>query len=257
MSYSGAPKLQAPGPFRADQLRPRDSYELSKGHPIQCLPTGGRGGRANLVGGSVLDTDPAVQGAAVDAGFSPEPGTLRAPDVSVGNVPDAPGWIRGTPPLAVEYADTGQDEEKLQEKIVDLLEAGTHFVWVVRLVGPRRVEVYEQGASVRVVTPGNRLAAPGILKNSVPVEALYDRDAAHEATLRNLLQRKGFESLEDVTTQGRLLEARAAVSRVLHRRKLPPSPEEQARIDACADLDTLARWIEEASVAGSAADALR
>lgn len=32
----------APGPFRADQLRPGDPYELSDGHPVRCMPTGGR-----------------------------------------------------------------------------------------------------------------------------------------------------------------------------------------------------------------------
>jgi len=26
------------GPFRADQLRPGDRYELSNGHPIYCAP---------------------------------------------------------------------------------------------------------------------------------------------------------------------------------------------------------------------------
>ena len=43
-----------------------------------------------------------------------EPGTLHAPDVAVGNVADEPGWVTGkAPPLAVEYADTGQDEAEL------------------------------------------------------------------------------------------------------------------------------------------------
>ena len=42
------------GPFRADQLRPGDPYELSHGHPIQCFPTGGRGSKATSVGAGVL-----------------------------------------------------------------------------------------------------------------------------------------------------------------------------------------------------------
>ena len=49
------------------------------------------------------------------------------------------------PPLALEYASIGQDEDGLQREIVDFLAAGTQLVWVVRLVGPRRVEVYEPG----------------------------------------------------------------------------------------------------------------
>lgn len=39
------------------------------------------------------------------------------PNIAVGNVPDDPGWVRGVPPLAVEYADVGQDEADLQSKI--------------------------------------------------------------------------------------------------------------------------------------------
>jgi hypothetical protein len=153
-------------------------------------------------GGEVLDTDPLVTEAGIDAGYTTEPGTLRAPDVSVGNVPDAPGWISGVPPLALEYADRGGEEDQLQTKIAELLEAGTRWVWVVRLVGPRRVEVYERDKPVSTLGPGQQLVAPGVLKNPVPVEALWDREAAHEVTLRNLLQRRGYESLEAVRQEG-------------------------------------------------------
>src|SRR5438132_6272917 len=52
------PQVGQSGPFRADQLRPGDSYELSDGHPIRCLPTGSRGGRAPSVGDGVLASDP-------------------------------------------------------------------------------------------------------------------------------------------------------------------------------------------------------
>lgn len=89
------------GPFRADQIRSGDPYELSSGHVIHCMTTGGLGSRATLVGGAVLDSDPAVESAGVDTGYSPSDDVLRAPDVAVGNVPDSPGWVRGAPPLAV------------------------------------------------------------------------------------------------------------------------------------------------------------
>jgi hypothetical protein len=87
------------GPFRADQIRSGDPYELSNGHAIPCSPPGGRGSRANLLGGSVLGSDPAVEEAGIDTGYSPTSDTLRAPDVAVGNVPDTPGWVQGAPPL--------------------------------------------------------------------------------------------------------------------------------------------------------------
>jgi hypothetical protein len=188
----------APGYVTADQVREGDYFEVSNGHRVECCPAGGRGGRANLVGASVLDTDPAVKSAAIDTGFSPNPKILRAPDIAVGDIPDAPGWVRGAPPLAVEYADTGQDEVQLQKKIKELFAASTEYVWVVRMEGPRRVEIYKNGDRMRTVDHTGVLVAPGILKNPVPVAALYDRAAAHEATLRNLLQRKGYTSLEEI-----------------------------------------------------------
>lgn len=196
------------GPFNADQIRPGDPYELSNGHAIRCMSTGGRGSDANAVGAAVLKSDPDVEEAGVDTGYSPEPGTLRAPDVAVGNVPKEPGWVKGVPPLAVEYADTGQDEEDLKLKISELLNAGTRWVWVVRLTGPRRVEVHERGQKMRLVHPGEELEAPGVLRNRVPVDALYDWEAGSKVTLRNLLQREGYESLDAVRDEGRLVALR-------------------------------------------------
>jgi len=107
-----------------------------------------------------------------------------------------PGWVPGAPLLAVEYVDTGWDEGELADKIQDLLEAGTRLFWVVRLNDPRRVEVHQPGKAMTIAKPGEELRAPGILANPVRVEALYDPEVAREATLRNLLQRRGYDSLE-------------------------------------------------------------
>src|SRR4051794_32567986 len=78
------------GPFRADQLRSGDPYELSHGHPVYCLPTGSRGAKATIAGAEVLSTDPAVRDIGADTGFSPAPDTLRAPDLAVGEIPGQP-----------------------------------------------------------------------------------------------------------------------------------------------------------------------
>ena len=266
------PSLLAPGPFRADQLRSGDPYELSNGHPIHCLPTGGRGSRANLIGAALLDSDPAVESAGVDTGFALTPGTLRAPDVAVGQVPDAPGWVQDqAPPLAVEYADSGQDEAELAARIADLLASGTRLLWVVRLVGPQRVEVHAPGVPPRLAYPGERLAAPGILQNPVPVAALFDRTAAHEVTLRNLLQRKGYRDLEQVReeawVQGEALgraegraEGRTAgkaegIGHLLARRFGPLPPWAAARI-AAASAAQLDAWLDGLLDAASIADLL-
>ena len=253
-----------PGPFRADQLKPGDPYELSGGHPIECLPVGGRGSRANLIGATILDSDPDVESAGVDTGFALTPDTLRAPDVAVGNVTDASGWVKGTaPPLAVEYADTDQDEAELTAKIADLLAAGTRLVWVVRLVGPHQVEIHAPESAMRLAYPGEVLAAPGILRNPVPVAALFDRDAAHEVTLRNLLQRKGYRDLEQVREDGKIegklegkIEGRAegrsegelaalrdALNLILDQRAFSIGPGQHAAIRECVDPDQLRRWL--------------
>ncbi|WP_437659365.1 Uma2 family endonuclease [Sorangium sp. So ce1182] len=261
------------GPFRAEHLRSGDPYELSNGHPVYCAPTGGRASGPNHLGSSVVGWDPAVKEAGVDTGYSVAPGTLRAPDIAVGNVPDRPGWVKGVPELAIEYADVGQDEEKLQEKIVDLLAAGTRLLWVVRLNGPRRVEVHEPRKAVRVVLPGQVLSAPGILKNPVRVEALYDRSEAEKATLTNLLQRHGYEDLDAVLAAGReegreegreagreegILEGkRDALRRVLDRRGLRLSKAAAAKISSCKSERELDGWLDRALVASTAAEVFK
>ncbi|MEM9693582.1 MAG: Uma2 family endonuclease [Myxococcota bacterium] len=260
-------KKEGRGPFRADQLKSGDRYELSDGHAVYCAPSGGDSSRANLVGASVLETDPAVEEAGVDAGYSNRPTDLRAPDVAVGNVPDRPGWIAGVPPLAVEYAGRGQSESELQAKIVDLLAQGTRYVWVVRLLGERRVEVYEPGRGMKTLRAGSRLTAPGILQNDVAVEALFDREAAHEATLRNLLQRKGYRDLEDVREQGRVRgveqgreqgreqESRAILLDLLQARFGPLSELHQRRVNR-APIDQVRGWLKRQLTAESLEEVL-
>ena len=181
----------------------------------------------------------------------------------VGNVTDAPGWVKGAaPPLAVEYADTGQDEVELTAKIADLLAAGTRLVWVVRLVGPHRVEIHAPESAMRLAYPGEVLAAPGILRNPVPVAALFDRNAAHEVTLRNLLQRKGYRDLEQVREDGKaeglgegeLAALRDALTLILDQRALSIKPERHAEIRECVDPNQLRRWLRLAIGATSESD---
>jgi hypothetical protein len=244
---TGTRKELGRGPLRADQLPDGSPYELSDGHPILCAPTGARGSKGNLLGAEVLETDPAVTAAGVDTGFSPEPGLLRAPDVAVGDIPDAPGWVRGVPRLALEYADTGQDEGELADRIRDLLSRGTELIWVVRMIGPRRVEVHQQGKTPRTIEDGKLLEAPGILRNAVPVSALYDRTSAHQAVLRNLLQRQGYESLDEVRAEGKAEGKALAIIAVLGSRGLVLPAAQHARILATTDEATLDRWLGRAA----------
>lgn len=137
--------LDGPGPFQPVHLPSGSTYELDRGHPVECLPTHVRGGRAQLNGALVIRTDPAVESVGVEVGYDLGGKTLRAPDVSVVPAGAGEAWGQKAPPLAIEYADRGQDEAELEQKIAQLLAAGTLAVWVVRLTLPRRVEVHEAG----------------------------------------------------------------------------------------------------------------
>jgi hypothetical protein len=57
--------------------------------------------------------------------------------------------------------------------------------------------------------------------------------------------------------QGRRWEARGTLRRVLALRKLALNAQQEQEIDACTDLTTLRRWLDQAIFAESAADALR
>ncbi|HRI63213.1 MAG TPA: hypothetical protein PK156_03220, partial [Polyangium sp.] len=156
--------------------------------------------------------------------------------------------------------DTGQDEPKRRQKIAGLLGEGTRLIWVVRLHGPRCVEVHMPNAPVRLARMGEVLEAPGILRNPVPVSALYDPQEAKRLALRNLLQAEGYENLQAVKDEGhhqgleqgleqgldkgRIVEARVSLRRVLARRKLSLSTENDARIEQCTDREMLERWLD-------------
>ncbi|WP_437997406.1 hypothetical protein WMF26_42565 [Sorangium sp. So ce185] len=236
-----ATRSDPPGPFRAAQIRPGDPYELSHGHPVFCLPSGGRASSAHLLGAAVVAWDPAVREAGIGTGYSPAPELLRAPHVAVGNVPDTPTWAPGAPALAIAYADLGEDEARLTQKIHDLLVAGTRWVWVVRLEAPRHVEVHAPGAPPRRAVPGELLHAPGVLQNPLEVEALYDRAAAQQAALANLLQREGHASLSSLrersVREGRTEGLQLAVREVCEVLGIVLSPDDDAsllELDAAA-----------------------
>ncbi len=197
----------------------------------------------------MLASDPAVQDVGVEVGFSPSPEILRAPDLAVGEIPDQPGWVQGVPPLAVEYADTGQDEADLQIKIRELFSAGTRYLWVVRLTGPRRVEVHQPGEAVRILHPGEQLTAPGVLANPVPVEALYDREAARRVIFSNLLQREGYADLEEVRAEGGMQSLRNAVIEVLSARGLAVDEDLRTVLERAHDPAILRSALRQAAVA--------
>jgi Uma2 family endonuclease len=181
---------------------PESYYELSDGHPIQCQPSGPRHGSSSVTGALPIATDPGAFATGFDVGYALDAKTVRAPDLSVGAMPDDAGWVDGCPALAVEYADRGQDPADLRRKISELLARGTKYVWVVHLTGRRRVVVHEKDQPPRLVTEEEYLEAPGVLSRKLPVRALYDREVANQHTLENLLRAHGYDSLDDVRKAG-------------------------------------------------------
>ena len=88
-----------------------------------------------------------------------------------------------------------------------------------------------------------------------------DRKAVERALLRRQawqVQRLEEQdaSWRDDVPEGRLTATRASLRRVLARRQLTPSKDDDARIDACTELATLERWLDRAITAVSVSDVL-
>ena len=64
------------------------------------------------------------------------------------------------------------------------------------------------------------------------------------------------EMREKLIVEGRVEEARSSLRHVLALRRLALSAEQEQR-DACADLDTLRRWLDQAVVVASAAEVVQ
>ncbi len=105
---------------------------------------------------------------------------------------------------------------------------------------------------------GEELEAPGILRNPVPVEALYDWEVGREITLRNLLQRHGYDSLEAVRAEGgattEIETLRRSILEVLAARSLDAEDDCRAMIGSCQNVDVLTRWLRRAATVNSSAD---
>lgn len=260
----GAPS----GGWTADQVRSGDPVEISEGRRVEVMPTLKGGGVAQTWGAAVISTNPRVKQAGVEIGVSPHPHMLRAPDVSVVSE-DGPDdeWEHQAPPLAIEYAGPGQDFTELKTKIDELLAAGTRHLWVVRIDGPRRVEVYEPGQPRVVRIAGEFLHAPTVLDEPLPVEALYNGEVAQGVILRNILRRYGYRDLEAVReeghaegraegrTEGRTEALRDVVSRQLKRR-FPGEDEATATLVQTASADDLL-WLTEALLDADSVAALQ
>ena len=96
------------------------------------------------------------------------------------------------------------------------------------------------------------LLAPGILQNPVPVRALYNRDVACDEALRNLLQRRGFTSLEAVQAESEARGEAQAVLKLLEIRGLRVTEAQRQTILDCRDIEQIGIWLQRAISADSA-----
>jgi len=76
-------------------------------------------------------------------------------------------------------------------------------------------------------------------------------------SMQNIVERLRNEGRDEGRDEGRLAQARTAIRRVLTLRKLVPDHTDEARLDACTDLATLERWLDQALTAQSVVEALR
>lgn len=89
---------------------------------------------------------------------------------------------------------------------------------------------------------------------SATVEQLPGPIQVTGQTIAQWLEQRGRQ---DGLREGQLQEARKAVRRVLAKRGLVVSPEQEAYIEGCADLQVLETWLDQAIVAATIAEALR
>jgi hypothetical protein len=87
-----------------------------------------------------------------------------------------------------------------------------------------------------------------LLKRFAPVDD-PEIMARRKRILRALLE-------SEAQLEGRLIQVRANLRRVLVLRQLTPRKQDNARIEACTELATLRRWFDQAVTAVSVADAL-
>ena len=154
----------------ADDLErmPEDDFrhELVRGRLVRMSPVGPRHGRVTMALAARLWNH--VIGHRLgevwtEVGFrlAASPDTVRAPDVSFVRTehlprPDARGFYRGAPDLAIEVVSPGEGPADVHEKVRDYLAAATRVV-VVRDPDRRRAIVHQPHAAPLTLTEHDML----------------------------------------------------------------------------------------------------
>lgn len=248
-------------PVYSTQLSSPSPYELSNGKPVLSEPVTLEHADAVIAGAIAIGTDPGAIKPMLNAGYSPDPTILRAPDISVGRNVGGSGWIRGAPELAIRYVEPNQDKEDLARFVFEMLTAGSRWVWVVRLGGPWQIDVYSFAELKRTYRAGERIAAPGVLRNPIRVEWMYMRELASDAAFTNLMAARGFTDISSVREDGRKIGKmegkragrrdglREALRAMFEARGWPLSEAQSLAIAHCDDREKLLDWTRAAAVA--------
>jgi len=127
-----------------------------------------------------------------------------------------------------------------------------------RWVAPRRPLEWLLGMLELEYLPMSMPTREELLERFAPVD-----DPEIEARRRHILKvlldqdpNMQQQLIDKGLLQGRLAATRAFLRRVLARRQLTPGQDDDARIEACTDLETLERWLDRASNAASVSDVL-
>jgi hypothetical protein len=100
------------------------------------------------------------------------------------------------------------------------------------------------------------MASPILLGLGNVLAGLPERTAEEKEFIVDL-KAIGMRLLDEHRMEGQLVGVRLALRRVLAARKLTPNRADAARIERCTDIATLERWIDLASTAKTAGEALR
>lgn len=193
-----------------------------------------------------------------------------APDFSIFPAePDPATGGRKLEEIAFEIASE-QSLTVPTRKARELVRRGVRRVLCL-LVKQRRVLEWSREEDGWRTLPGDAVLEDPCLVRPLPVGALLDAAQADDAIGRALLEKRPPSIARALETErsrgqqeghkeghkeGHLTAARDGLRRVLQRRGLTLTPAESARIEACDDLATLVRWLEQAVDAASVEQAL-
>jgi Uma2 family endonuclease len=100
-----------------------------------------------------------------------DPDTVRGPDLAFTtrarmNAYPVPGFLESAPDLCVEILSPSNRASRMQQKVVEFLEAGARLVWVIDPAG-KRATVYRSRSDIRILGLNDELDGYDVLPGFV------------------------------------------------------------------------------------------